>query len=47
MIVARTDAMCSVQSHSLDARMRPSKISIMYDIQNVERLQLPDLRNWM
>ena len=36
-------------SPSLDARMRPSKISIiyMYDIQNVERLPLPHLRNLM
>ena len=37
-IMARTDAKCSIQSPNLDARMGPSKISIisMYDNQNVE-----------
>ena len=47
--MARTDDRCSIQSPSLDARMRPSKISVMsmYDNQNVERLPFPPLRNLM
>ena len=44
-VMARTDAMCSIQSPSLNARMSPGKTPIMcmYDIQIVEWLPVPHL----